>query len=51
MALFLVFCSTNAQTTASQKNASAQSSAQKALSFFNGAWQGNMGESNILGDA
>jgi hypothetical protein len=48
MALVLVFSTTNAQTTPSQKKAPAQSSAQKAPSFFNGAWQGNMGESKTF---
>src|SRR5688500_318363 len=45
MALVFVFLSTNAQTTASQKKAPAQTSNKNAQSFFNGAWQGTIGES------
>jgi len=45
MALVFVFSSANAQSTSLTKKGTIQSANSNAASFFNGAWQGTMGES------
>lgn len=45
ISLVFVFSSANAQPTTAQSKGKAKSGSQNAASFFNGAWQGTMGES------
>jgi hypothetical protein len=44
VALLFVFTASNAQTSASKKKTTSQTSTQSASTLFNGAWQSTMGE-------